>query len=115
VVHEVRGRGLMIGIEFRRPRSMRLRAQWSLLESMRTGLFTQLVVVPLFRDHRILTQVAADNQNVLKILPPLITTEEQANAFVEALDDVLGNLERSLGLVFGVGRSLALPALRAGR
>jgi 4-aminobutyrate aminotransferase-like enzyme len=115
VVYEVRGRGLMIGIEFRRPRSMRLRAQWSLLESMRTGLFTQLVVVPLFRDHRILTQVAADNQNVLKILPPLITTDEQANAFVDALDDVLGNLERSLGLLLGVGRSLALPALRAGR
>src|SRR5262249_56035446 len=65
VVHEVRGRGLMIGIEFRRPRSFRLRAQWSILESMRTGLFTQLVVVPLFRDHRILTQVAGDNQNVL--------------------------------------------------
>ena len=113
VVHEVRGRGLMIGIEFRRPRSMRLRAQWSLLESMRTGLFTQLVIVPLFRDHGILTQVAADNQNVLKILPPLITSDEQADTFVEALDDVLGNLERSLGLLLGVGRSLALPALRA--
>ncbi len=111
----MRGRGLMIGIEFQRPRSMRLRAQWSLLESMRTGLFTQLVVVPLFRDHRILTQVAADNQNVLKILPPLITTDEQASTFVDALDDVLGNLERSLGLLLGVGRSLALPALRAGR
>ena len=51
-------RGLMIGIEFRRPRSMRLRAQWTLLETMRTGLFTQLVIVPLFRDHGILTQVA---------------------------------------------------------
>src|SRR4029453_3324845 len=56
VVHEVRGRGLMIGIEFHRPRSRRLRAQWRALETMRTGLFTQLVVVPLFRDHRILTQ-----------------------------------------------------------
>src|SRR4029078_9309084 len=42
VVHEVRGRGLMIGIEFSRPRSVRLRAQWTLLETMRTGLFTQL-------------------------------------------------------------------------
>ena len=80
MVHEVRGRGFMIGIEFRRPKSMRLRAQWSLLESMRTGLFTQLVIVPLFRDHRILTQVAGDHQNVLKILPPLITTDEQADS-----------------------------------
>jgi ornithine--oxo-acid transaminase len=113
VVHEVRGRGLMIGIEFRRPRSMRLRAQWSLLESLRTGLFTQLVIVPLFRDHGILTQVAGDHQNVLKILPPLITTEAQAADFVTAFDDVLSNLERSMGLLAGVGRSLALPALRA--
>jgi ornithine--oxo-acid transaminase len=113
LVHEVRGRGLMIGIEFSRPRSMRLRAQWTLLESMRTGLFTQMVIVPLFRDHGILSQVAGDHQNVLKILPPLITTEAQADEFVDALDAVLGELERSLGLLWGVGSSLALPAIRA--
>ena len=95
------------------PKSMRLRAQWTLLESMRTGLFTQLVIVPLFRDHRILTQVAGDHQNVLKILPPLITTDEQAETFVDALDAVLDSLERSLGLLVGVGRNLALPAMRA--
>jgi ornithine--oxo-acid transaminase len=82
---------------------------------MRTGLFTQMVIVPLFRDHGIISQVAGDHQNVLKILPPLITTEEQADDFIAALDDVLGNLERSLGLLFGVGRSLALPAMRARR
>jgi ornithine--oxo-acid transaminase len=115
LIHEVRGRGLMIGIEFRRPKSMRLRAQWSLLETMRSGLFTQLVIVPLFRDHGILSQVAGDHQNVLKILPPLITTQDQADTFVAALDDVLGNLEKSLGLLFGVGRSLAIPALKATR
>jgi ornithine--oxo-acid transaminase len=115
VVHEVRGRGLMIGIEFRRPRSRRLRAQWRILETMRTGLFTQLVVVPLFRDHRILTQVAGDNQNILKILPPLVITDDQADSFVDAMDAVLTKLERSLGLLFGVGRSLAIPAIRKGR
>jgi ornithine--oxo-acid transaminase len=115
LVREVRGRGLMIGIEFSRPRSMRLRAQWTLLESMRTGLFTQMVIVPLFRDHGILSQVAGDHQNVLKILPPLITTHAQAEEFVAAIDDVLGELEHSLGLLWGVGSSLALPALRARR
>jgi len=113
LVDEVRGRGFMIGIELSKPRSRRLRAQWTLLETMRTGLFTQLVIVPLYRDHGILSQVAGDHQNVLKILPPLITTTDQADAFVSALDDVLTNLERSLGLLFGVGRSLAVPALRA--
>jgi ornithine--oxo-acid transaminase len=115
LVEEVRGRGLMIGIEFSRPRSLRLRAQWTLLESMRTGLFTQMVIVPLFRDHGILSQVAGDHQNVLKILPPLITTESQADEFCDALDEVLADLERSMGLLWGVGSSLALPALRARR
>jgi ornithine--oxo-acid transaminase len=113
LVHEIRGRGLMIGIEFHRPKSRGLRAQWSLLETMRKGLFTQMVVVPLFRDHAILSQVAGDHQNVLKILPPLITTDEQADAFVDAMDEVLTRLERSAGLLVGVARSLALPALRA--
>jgi len=69
--------------------------------------------VPLFRDHHILSQVAADNQNVLKILPPLVTTREQAQSFVDAIDEVLTRLERSLGLMLAVGKSLALPALRA--
>jgi acetylornithine/succinyldiaminopimelate/putrescine aminotransferase len=113
LVDEIRGRGLMIGIEFHRPQQRRLRAQWSLIETMRKGLFTQMVIVPLFRDHAILSQVAGDHQNVLKILPPLIATHEQADAFVSAMDEVLTQLERSAGLLTGVARSLALPALRA--
>ncbi|MDQ1379572.1 MAG: hypothetical protein QOJ71_291, partial [Actinomycetota bacterium] len=44
-----------------------------------------------------------------------ITTHEQASEFVDAIDEVLGELERSLGLLWGVGSSLALPALRARR
>jgi len=73
---------------------------------MRTGLFTQLVVVPLFRDHRILTQVAGDNQNILKILPPLVITDEQADAFVDAMDAVLLDVTRVLA---GVGAGIAGP------
>ena len=92
---------------------MRLRAQWTLLESMRTGLFTQLVVVPLFRDHGILTQVAGDHQNVLKILPPLITTETQAEEFATRFRRRARRPRTLDRPPLGVGRSLALPALRA--
>ena len=73
------GRGFMIGIEFRRPQvDAAARAVDRCSSRCAPGLFTQLVIVPLFRDHGILTQVAGDHQNVLKILPPLITTDEQA-------------------------------------
>ncbi|NEE22899.1 aspartate aminotransferase family protein, partial [Streptomyces sp. SID7499] len=58
LLHEVRGRGLMIGIEFGRPASLRLRSRWTMLQAARKGLFAQMVVVPLLQKHRILTQVS---------------------------------------------------------
>ena len=39
---------------------------------MQPGLFAQLVVQPLFSEHRILTQVAGHKLAVLKVLPPLV-------------------------------------------
>ena len=42
LVKDVRGKGLMIGIEFGEPRSLKLRASWALLETMNKGLFCQL-------------------------------------------------------------------------
>ena len=70
LLREVRGMGLMIGLAFAAPESGASRARYLLMELARKGLFSQLIVVPLFRRHRILTQVAADNINVVKLLPP---------------------------------------------
>src|SRR3569833_303345 len=58
LLKEVRGKGLMIGVEFGPPKSLRLKASWNVLESANKGLFVQLITVPLFKDHKILTQVA---------------------------------------------------------
>jgi ornithine--oxo-acid transaminase len=78
-------------------------------------LFSQLVVVPLFHRHRILTQVAADNVNIIKLIPPLVIGDEEIDAFVAALDDVLADATRSAGLLAEVGTSMARNALRRGR
>lgn len=67
-VAEVRGRGLMIGIEFQEP-----------IATMRK----QLV-----KEHHILTGVAA-NPNVIRLLPPLTLKKEQADQFIEALKSVV--------------------------
>src|ERR1700747_308376 len=50
---EVRGKGLMIGIEFSQPRSLKLKASWHALEAARTGLFCQLITMPLFKEHKL--------------------------------------------------------------
>ena len=62
LLKEVRGKGLMIGIEFGPPKSLRLKASWNLLETANKGLFCQLITVPLFKDHKILTQVVRPRQ-----------------------------------------------------
>src|ERR1700710_2486132 len=54
LLKEVRGKGLMIGIEFGPPKSLRLRASWNVLEAANKGLFCQLITVPLVQDHKIL-------------------------------------------------------------
>ena len=106
-LHEVRGRGLMIGLVFGQPTTPALRRRFRMLETLRPALFSQMVVVPLFHRHRILTQVAADNVNVVKLLPPLIAGDEEVELFTAALDDVLASAEQGSSLLFEFGRTMA--------
>jgi ornithine--oxo-acid transaminase len=115
LLHEVRGMGLMIGLVFGPPGGRGARARFQMLELARKGMFSQLVVVPLFHRHRILTQVAADNVNIIKLLPPLIIGDEEIDAFIAGLDDVLADATRSAGLMLEVGSSMARNGLRRGR
>ena len=103
--------GLMIGLEFGPPTGHG-RARYRMIELARKGMFSQLITVPLFHRHRILTQVAADNVNIIKLLPPLIIGDGEIELFVNALDDVLGDAERSSRLLMEVGTTMARNTLR---
>ncbi|HET6848430.1 MAG TPA: aspartate aminotransferase family protein [Gaiellales bacterium] len=103
---DVRGRGLMIGIEFRRPQSRKLRAHWRALELARKGLFAQTVVHALFHRHRILTQVSGDHIEVIKLIPPLIIGEREVDRFLAAFQDVMDDAHRGTQLTRDFGRSL---------
>jgi ornithine--oxo-acid transaminase len=95
LIGDVRGRGLMIGIEFRAPASsMKLRTHWRALQLARKGLFAQTVVHALFHRHRILTQVSGDHIEVIKLIPPLIIGEREVDRFITAFDDVLADAHR---------------------
>jgi ornithine--oxo-acid transaminase len=106
VVRDIRGLGLMWAMEFAEPESGSL--SWRVMERMQTGLFAQLVVVPLFTRHRILSQVAGHDLPVLKGLPPLVLSEKDVDDFASALDDVIAKATRP-GRVAG----MALRAARA--
>jgi ornithine--oxo-acid transaminase len=106
VVRDVRGLGLMWAIEFEEPEGGS--RTWKLLERIQPGLFSQLVVVPLFRDHRILSQVAGHGLNVLKGIPPLVITEDDLEQFAGSLEETVERAEK-------MPRALVRFALRAAR
>src|SRR5580692_5716776 len=112
-VRGVRGKGLMIGIEFGPPTSLKLKASWNLLEAANKGLFCQLVTIPLFRDHKMLTQVAGHASHTIKLLPPLIISESDCNAIVRAFEQVIAETHRVPGAIWSLGKTLVGNALQA--
>jgi acetylornithine/succinyldiaminopimelate/putrescine aminotransferase len=106
VVKDVRGLGLMWAIEFGEPEGgSRL---WRMLEERQPGIFSQFVIAPLFREHRILCQVAGHSINVIKAIPPLTVDDDDVDRFAEALDQVIAKASR-------IGRSAVGFAARAAR
>jgi acetylornithine/succinyldiaminopimelate/putrescine aminotransferase len=94
---EVRGKGLMIAIEFHEPSELGLKMAWRLLHKIDKALFPQLVIVPLLSKHRVLTQVAGHNMDVIKILPPLMIGEPEVDYFVKAFEETLTGCRRLPG------------------
>jgi ornithine--oxo-acid transaminase len=82
----------MWAIEFGEPQKGS--RSWRLIERMQSGLFAQLVVAPLFSKHRILSQVAGHNLAVIKILPPLVVSDDDVDYFVESLRDTIKKAQR---------------------
>ena len=113
VLADVRGRGLMIGLEFDKPSSLRARTSWNMLQKARVGLFAQMVVVALFQRHRILTQVSGDHMEVIKLIPPLMIGDAEVKLFTEAFGEVLEDASRGSGLIWEFGRTLVKQAVRS--
>ena len=109
---EVRGLGMMMGLEFFEPKSWSLKAAWKMLETANKGLFSQLIVVPLFTRHQILSQVAGHGMNVVKFIPPLTLTDKDCSWIVEAVSDVVADAHRIPGAAWEFGKTLATQALR---
>jgi len=112
---DVRGMGLMMGIEFGAPKSLKLRASWTMIETANKGLFCQLITIPLFKEHKILTQVAGHGSRTIKLLPPYVITDEDCAWIEKAFDTVIGESHRVPGAIWSLGKTLIENAAAARR
>ena len=109
---EARGKGMMIAIEFHAPKSLTLRAGWTMIEAANKGLFCQMITIPLFKEHHILTQVAGHGMNVVKLLPPLNLTQKDRDHIVSSFDKTIADTHKISGAIWDLGKNLAGHALK---
>lgn len=92
IIREVRGRGLMIGIEFQdfsQTLPAVLRPVVGMLDDKLKGSLSGFVGALLLRDYDVLVAFTEYNRNVIRLEPPLICTREHVDTFVDALDGLL--------------------------
>lgn len=114
VLHEVRGKGLMIALEFRRPKSLGMRTAWDVVHAMNPSLFCQAVLMPLLVEHGVLAQVAGHRLDVIKLIPPLVLTEADADRIIAAFDATLEGCSRFPGPAWTSVSRIAKNVLRNG-
>jgi ornithine--oxo-acid transaminase len=114
LIKGVRGKGLMIGIEFGPPRSsLKLRATWTALQAMNSELFCQIMIIPLLKEHKILSQVAGHGIHTIKVQPSLTITEADCEWIERAFNQVIAAAHRGPSAALSLGKTLVDNAMRA--
>ncbi|MCP4998732.1 MAG: aspartate aminotransferase family protein [Hyphomicrobiales bacterium] len=93
IIKDVRGQGLMVGLEFQdfsQALPAMLRPVVSMLDEKLKGSLSGFIGALLLRDYDTLVAFTEYNRNVIRLEPPLICQREHVDAFVNALDDLLG-------------------------
>jgi ornithine--oxo-acid transaminase len=110
MVKQIRGKGLLLGIEFTAPQRLALRVPFEAFAKIHPAMFGQILVMRLFRDNGILTQICGNDFMVLKVAPPLVVTSSQIAEFVSAVRNVV-DLAHHPGSFWSESLGLARRAL----
>ncbi|KAB2770840.1 aspartate aminotransferase family protein [Brucella anthropi] len=92
VLKDVRGKGMMVGLEFHdfsQTMPVVLRPVLAMLDEKLKGSLPGFIGSHLLRDHGVLVAFTEYNRNVIRLEPPLICGREHVDAFIKALDEVL--------------------------
>ncbi len=93
LIKEVRGMGLMVGIEFTDfsdTLPFGARQVVSLLDDKLKGSLCGFTGALMLRDHNTLVAFTEYNRNVIRLEPPLIAKEEHIDAFLKSFEELLG-------------------------
>lgn len=88
LVKDVRGRGLMLGIEFNQPEGLAAKASFGLVNKLSEEYMGGMIAGELLNKYRIITAYTLNNPNVIRLEPPLNVTREQIDILLQALEEI---------------------------
>ncbi len=89
IIKDVRGRGLLIGIEFEQPaKSWLNKASGGLISQLSKEYFASMVAAELLNNYQIITAYTLNNPNVIRLEPPLIIKRKEIDYAIKSLDEV---------------------------
>ena len=109
LIKEVRGRGLLIGVEFKKPGNLADKVTLGMASKLANEYMASLVAGELLNRHHIITAYTLNNPNVIRLEPPLTVNREEIDRVLNALDDIL---QHNKGF-FSFAASSAGSALRS--
>lgn len=89
LIKEVRGRGLLIGLECNQLGGLTNKATLGLATKLSNEYLGSMVAGELLNRHHIITAYTLNNPNVIRLEPPLTVTREDVDYVLNALDSVL--------------------------
>lgn len=88
LIKDVRGHGLMAGIEFNQPGGMASKVSFGLATKLSEEYLGSLVAGELMNKHRIITAYTLNNPNVIRLEPPLSVSKDQIDIVLQALENI---------------------------
>ena len=105
MISDVRGRGLLIGLEFEQPAKGVLAKVAGAVNKLSSEYLGSMVAGVLLNEHRIITAYTLNNPNVIRLEPPLVVTKEQIDVVLNALDDTFAKNKSLLGFGLKSGKT----------
>ena len=87
LITDVRGRGLLVGLEFAKPKGFMNKITKGAVSKLSEEYLGAMVAGDLLNRHQIITAYTLNNPNVIRLEPPLIVTKEQIDQVIEALNE----------------------------
>ena len=108
LLKDVRGRGLLVGLEFQQPESgnRKYALKFKMVDQLMQEYMGSLVAGELLNKHRIMTAYTLNNPNVVRLEPPLTVTREQLDQVLSALEDILSKHTGFSSMVNSSARSM---------